>query len=75
MQHHVEEANEHLNLSKWSMYTAAKKDHKLDELIEEVEEEEMPLKSYTWMHGSLTEKEKEALISWAKKARENYTLD
>ncbi|OEK08893.1 cytochrome C [Flavivirga aquatica] len=71
---HIEEGNEHFNLSNWSTYSDKKKDHKLDELIEEVEEGEMPLKSYTWMHGSITEEEKEVIIVWAKKARENYSL-
>ena len=46
---------------------------KLDELIEEVEEGEMPLESYTWVHGTITEEEKESLISWAKLARQVYT--
>ena len=49
------------------------KEHKLDELIEEVEEGEMPLESYTWVHGTITEEEKESLISWAKLARQVYT--
>ena len=71
---HVEEGNEHFNVSQWATYNDKKKDHKLDELIEEVEEGEMPLPSYTWTHGSITEEEKEALIAWARKARENYTI-
>ncbi|MDD7887051.1 heme-binding domain-containing protein [Flavivirga sp. 57AJ16] len=70
--HHIEEGNEHFNVSKWDTYNDKKKDHKLEELVEEVEEGEMPLSSYTWMHGSITQEEKEALIAWAKKARENY---
>ncbi|WP_452224306.1 heme-binding domain-containing protein [Lacinutrix chionoecetis] len=71
---HIEEGNEHFNVSQWETYSDKKKDHKLDELIEEVEEGEMPLDSYTWTHGSITEAEKEAIITWAKKARENYDL-
>jgi len=72
---HVEEGNEHFNVSKWTTYSDKKKDHKLDELIEEVEEGEMPLSSYTWLHGNITNEEKEALIAWAKKTRENYSLE
>ncbi|GAA3613330.1 heme-binding domain-containing protein [Flavivirga amylovorans] len=72
--HHIEEGNEHFNVSKWNAYNDKKKDHKLDELIEEVEEGEMPLNSYTWMHGAITKEEKEALITWAKKARESYNV-
>ncbi len=69
---HVEEGNEHFNVSQWDTYDDKKKDHKLDELIEEVEEGEMPLDSYTWMHGGITETEKNALIAWATQTRNNY---
>ncbi len=71
---HVEEGNEHFNVSQWDSYDDKKKDHKLDELIEEVEEGEMPLDSYTWVHGNITETEKEAVITWATQAREKYKL-
>lgn len=70
--HHIEEGNEHLNLSKWENYSIKKKDHKLDELIEEVEEGKMPLDSYSWVHGAITDEEKETLIVWAKGVRANY---
>ncbi len=72
MADHVEEGNEHFNLTGWSSYSDKKKDHKLEELIEEVEENKMPLKEYTWTHGSMTDAEKEALITWAKQARSVY---
>jgi len=72
---HIEEGNKHFNVSQWATYSAKKKDHKLDELIEEVEEGEMPLESFTYLHGSITEAEKEAVIAWAKKARENYKFE
>ncbi|WP_298501501.1 heme-binding domain-containing protein [uncultured Maribacter sp.] len=75
MADHIEEGNEHFNLTEWNAYSDKKKDHKLDELIEEVEENKMPLKEYTWTHGSITEEEKEALINWAKKTRAIYKLN
>lgn len=72
---HVEEGNEHFNASVWDTYDDKKKDHKLEELIEEVEEGEMPLKEYTWLHGgSLTEDQKDAVVQWARKAREDYDI-
>lgn len=72
--HHVEEGKEHFDVSNWSNYKLKKKDHKLDELIEEVEEGKMPLDSYSWLHGSITEEEKETLINWAKSVRADYNL-
>jgi len=72
---HIEEGNEHFNVSKWESYSDKKKDHKLDELIEEVLAGEMPLEFYTMLHGSISETEKEELVTWAKKARQNYDLE
>ncbi|WP_420322880.1 heme-binding domain-containing protein [Flagellimonas sp.] len=76
LDHHVEEGKEHLNFSDWENYTVKKKDHKLEELIEEVEEGEMPLNSYTWTHedARLTEAQKKLLMDWAKQARSNYAI-
>lgn len=69
---HIENGNKHFNVSEWENYSDKKKDHKLDELIEEVEASEMPLKSYTITHGTITQAEKEALINWAQTARQKY---
>ncbi|NYJ27162.1 heme-binding domain-containing protein [Allomuricauda sp. ARW1Y1] len=71
---HIEDGKKHLNFSDWQNYDTKKKDHKLEELIEEVKEGEMPLKEYTWTHGDakLTQEQINALVSWAKDARANY---
>lgn len=66
---HVEEGKEHFNVSDWASWSIKKKDHKMDELVEEVEEGHMPEDSYTWMHGNLTEEEKAKLIAWGEKVR------
>ena len=65
---HIEEGREHLNFSEWANFSVKKKKHKLDELLEEVGEGEMPLASYTWAHSEarLTAEQKEALLTWAK---------
>lgn len=70
--HHVEEGKEHLDLSNWSNYNVKRKIHKLEELVEEVEEDKMPLESYEILHGGLSLSEKNKLIKWAKKAISNY---
>ena len=66
---HVKDGKKHFNVSAWEQYSAKKKDHKLDELIEMVEDGEMPLDSYTWLHDDITNDEKEALIKWAQLTR------
>lgn len=72
LKHHVDEASEHLNFSNWGDYSVKRQDHKLEELYEEVEEGEMPLPSYIWLHGeaNLTADQKEKLINWAKSLRQ-----
>jgi len=74
MAHHVDEAKSHFNMSLWNSYSDKKKDHKLEELIEEVEEEHMPITSYKLTHGDakLTSEQIETLINWAKQARQKY---
>ena len=69
---HIEEGNEHFNVSVWESYSVKKKDHKLDEVIEMLEKYEMPLDSYTWLHGNLSEADRKLLIQWAGLARLQY---
>ncbi|WP_179008326.1 heme-binding domain-containing protein [Winogradskyella forsetii] len=73
---HVEDGKKHFNISKWNDYSDKKKDHKLDELIEMVEEKEMPLPSYTWTHGDadLSQEQIDAVVSWAKTVRLKYAF-
>ncbi|SHH44197.1 heme-binding domain-containing protein [Winogradskyella jejuensis] len=73
---HIKHGKGHFNVSKWNDYSLKKKDHKLDELIEEVEEKEMPLPSYTWTHGDadLSPEQIEAVVTWAKQVRTKYAL-
>lgn len=69
---HVEEGKGELNFSEFKKYKLKKQIHKLEEVIELVEKNEMPLKSYTLVHsdGKLTPEEKERLITWAKTSME-----
>jgi hypothetical protein len=73
---HVNEGKEHFNMSKWNDYSDKKKDHKLDELAEEVGEKEMPLPSYTWTHGDadLSQDQIDAILGWVKTARLKYAF-
>jgi len=68
---HVKHAKGHLNFSEWKTYSTKKKKHKIGELIEMIEEEEMPLPSYTWIHKDavFTSEQTEALLTWARQYR------
>ncbi|WP_109438263.1 heme-binding domain-containing protein [Aquimarina sp. AU119] len=72
---HIDEGKEHFDVSGWEQYSNKKKDHKLEELVEEVEEGEMPLSSYTWLHGNINDQEKEILINWVNTLRTQYTAE
>lgn len=66
MQHHVDEGREELNFSEFKNYPVKKQKHKLHECEEMIEENEMPLSSYTMMHSDavLNETQKKVLIDW-----------
>lgn len=73
---HIEEGRGHLNFASWDRYSTKRKDHKLEEVVEMVENGEMPLESYTFIHkeADLTPAETTALLDWAKAARLSYSL-
>jgi len=71
---HIKDGKKHLNFSKWSSYSLKRKEHKMDELYEEVEQGEMPLSSYTWTHSesNLTQYQIDAVVTWGKKTQGYY---
>nr|WP_298989904.1 heme-binding domain-containing protein [uncultured Polaribacter sp.] len=71
---HVRDGKKHLDFSKWSEYSLKRKEHKMDELYEEVEKKEMPLNSYTWTHAeaNLTQAQINAVVAWGKKVQADY---
>ncbi len=69
---HINDGQKHFNVSVWENYSLKKKDHKLEELLEMVEEGEMPLDSYTWLHGDLNEDQIKLVLQWATLARLQY---
>lgn len=77
IKHHINEGSHHLNFSDWGTYTPKRKDHKLEECVEMIEEGEMPMDSYTWMHSEakLTNSQKQLLIDWfkAERTKLNYS--
>ncbi len=74
MADHIKVGKKKLNFSKWNEYSLKRKEHKFEELYEELEEKHMPLNSYTWTHGdaNLTDEQIKAVVSWAKEMQQNY---
>jgi hypothetical protein len=70
---HIKEGRDELNFSLWSTFSAKKRDHKLEELIEMIEEREMPLPKYVTLHkeADLTDEQIASLVAWANQIRAN----
>lgn len=68
---HIEHGRKELNFSEWASYSARKRDHKLEEIVEEVEVGNMPLPAYVTFHSeaNLSAEEFEMLKAWMEKER------
>ena len=67
---HVTDGKRHLNFSEFTHRSIAVQNHKLEEIIEEVGEGEMPLESYTALglheEADLSDAQRQLLIDWAR---------
>jgi hypothetical protein len=78
---HITDGKKELNFSAYTDKRLRYQYHKMEELIEQVKEGEMPLDSYTWTHRNaiLTQDEKTKLMDWAKSVMTNlesqYPID
>jgi hypothetical protein len=78
---HVKEGKRHFNFNEFASYRIAKQNHKLEEVIEQIKEGEMPMYSYTLIHkeARLTDAEKATLINWCQSIMDslkaNYPAD
>lgn len=73
---HIQDGKKHFNFDHFGAYSTKRQLHKLEELIEEVEEENMPLPSYQITHGDarLTQHEVDSLIAWTREVRAQIQL-
>jgi len=65
---HIKEGKREINFDEFASYRLRRQYHKMEELIEQVKEGEMPLSSYTLIHkdAKLTDAERTTLTSWAQ---------
>jgi hypothetical protein len=70
---HVNEGKNHLNFDDLGDYSLKKQHQKMEEIVEVLDKNEMPLTSYTIIHrdANLTAEQKEELVAWAKANMEN----
>ena len=80
---HIKHGKGHLNFSEFTNRPIAVQNHKFEEIVEMVEEHEMPLSSYTnfGLHpeANLTDDQRKMIMDWAETQmaylRENYPAD
>jgi Haem-binding domain len=73
---HVVEGKKEINFSEFASYRIGRKYKKLEEIIEQVKEDEMPLESYTIIHRDaiLNKEQKQTITNWASAIRDSIKL-
>ena len=80
---HIKDGKSDLNFSEFTKAPIAIQNHKFEEIIEEVDEYEMPLASYTYLglhsEANLSDDQRKIIIDWAKAQmrllKEKYPAD
>ena len=69
---HIQNGKRHLNFNEFTNMRVARQYKRLNDCIETVKENEMPLQSYTWIHKEaiLSDAEKDTLFSWCNTVRD-----
>ena len=69
---HIVEGKRELNFSVFASYSMRRKYKKMEEVIDQVDDDEMPLSSYTLIHRNaiLTKEQKSILTNWAGAIRD-----
>jgi DNA replicative helicase MCM subunit Mcm2 (Cdc46/Mcm family) len=78
---HINNGKKEINFDEYTKRSLRFQYHKMEEVIEQVKEGEMPLNSYTWVHkdAKLTPEEKAKITGWAQSVMDTmkarYPLD
>ena len=83
LEEHVVDGKRHLNLSDFINLPIAVQNHKFEEIVEVIDENEMPLESYTYLglhqEANLSSSEKDIIKGWAVQQmdylKSNYPAD
>jgi hypothetical protein len=73
---HIDEGKEELNFSEFGRYSIRRQYHKLSEISREIEEDEMPLTSYTLIHNhsKLSMPQKKVIFEWINQLQDSFKL-
>ncbi len=72
---HIKEGKEELNFSEWDNLSDRRKTSKLRSIIKQIENDEMPLSSYTLIHkeAKFSEAEAQQVIDYMEKLKDSIT--
>jgi len=73
LEDHIKEGKKELNFSEFGSYSKRRKKSKLKSIASQIEDGEMPLFSYTLLHGNakLSREDKEEILTWAERMIED----
>jgi len=66
LEHHIDEGKEELNFSEFGSYSNRRKRNKLKSIVNQIKKDQMPLSSYTLLHGDarFSENEKTEIVEY-----------
>lgn len=73
LESHIKKGKAELNFNEWAEYSDRKKRGKLKSIISQVEDDEMPLKSYVLIHKNarFSEEDKKKVNEWMAKLKDS----
>ena len=76
LHNHIEEGKKEINFNEFASYRIRRQYKKLEEIIKQVKEDEMPLSSYTIIHtnAKLSPEKKLILSAWAAALRDSIKM-
>lgn len=66
LENHIQKGKKELNFNEWGHYSDRKQAHKLESILNQIQQKKMPLPSYIYLHhgAKLSEKQIEEMASW-----------
>jgi hypothetical protein len=73
LEDHIQEGKDELNFNEWAEYSDRRKNSKLRSIISQIEEDKMPLDSYTLIHKDaiLSDEDKRVIIDYMKALKDS----
>jgi hypothetical protein len=76
LNNHIRNGKQQLNFNEFGSYSLRRQQSKLKSIASQVNDNAMPLSSYTWMHKNarLSKEDKALIVDWATKAKDSIAI-